>query len=423
MSIVSIDLNNSPFLIPIMRFTNERDVTIHHYVRIENPPGITRIQAYLSLPYEYATQKNVSIEYVNPPPCEILDIEGNTVAFFESTSSINLDVEFHYTAYEGILEREEIKDLTKEEYQRYTRSDLLIEITDQVKSLAQKIVGEETRPLYQAKLLFTWIVENIRYRRHPKKAGNLTALKERKGDCGDMSFLFISLCRSLNIPARTVFGWWTTGQGRTGPHAWAECYIKAYGWIPVDCSTAQLVKKANKQFGLFSIVDFSDIPKDPDYYFGNIDNKRLVYSRGTGLELPNAHLTHFDKEKYKEFEMEINGKPFIFGKALDGKILWLQPIYFLFEREKEDNMVYPSFASKLKVTSEPFKRALYITYILAALLIIPAVLVELLFKTSLFFLGTFFTHMILAVFLWKGLTRIFYSLIILTTLVLLLTLP
>jgi hypothetical protein len=400
-----------------MRYANERDVAIHHCVHIKNPPGISRIQAYLSLPLEYPIQKNLSIEYVSPPSYETLDLEGNTVAFFESISSINLDVVFHYTAYEEMLERGETKDLTEEEHKKYTRDDLLIEINDHIKSLAQKIVGGESNPLRQATLLFTWVVETIHYKRHPKKAGNLTALKERKGDCGDMSFLFISLCRALNIPARAVFGWWTTGHGREGPHAWAECFIEEYGWIPVDCSAAQMVRKANKRFGLFSIVDWTGIPKDPDYYFGSIDNQRLIYSKGTGLELPHEHLAHFDKEKYKEFEMEVNGEPFIFGKANNGKILWLQPIYFLFEREDEDNMIYPSFDSNLKVTSAPIKRTLYMIYLLAALLIMPTVLLKLVFGIGVFFFGTFFTHMILAIVLWSGVTRIFYTCIVLVTVI------
>jgi hypothetical protein len=136
------------------------------------------------------------------------------------------------------------------------------------------------------------------------------------------------------------------------------------------------------------------------------------------LELPHSS-SHFDKEKYKGFEMEINGKPFIFGKALDGKILWLQPIYFLFEREEEDNKIYPSFSSVLKVTSDQVTRTLYIVYIVAALLIVPSVLVKSLFGIHEFFLAAYFTHMISAIALWKGFTRVFYSLITLVTLIVL----
>jgi hypothetical protein len=399
-----------------MKSVNERDVAIHHHVSIIIPSGIKKIRAYLSLPSEYVTQKNIST-HVSPSFYKIYNIEGNTVAFFESTSSIKLDITCHYTACEAILEKGEVEDLTREEYERYTRSDLLIEINDEVKNLSRRIIGTESRSLNQAKLLFTWVVENILYERNSRKIGNLTALKEKEGDCGDMSSLFVSLCRSRNIPARAVFGWWTM-QGRAGPHAWAECYIKEYGWIPVDCAVAQFVKKANKRFGLFSIVDFSGISKDPDYFFGNLDNKRVIYSKGTGLELPHSS-SHFDKEKYKGFEMEINGKPFIFGKALDGKILWLQPIYFLFEREEEDNKIYPSFSSVLKVTSDQVTRTLYIVYIVAALLIVPSVLVKSLFGIHEFFLAAYFTHMISAIALWKGFTRVFYSLITLVTLIVL----
>jgi len=55
----------------------------------------------------------------------------------------------------------------------------------------------------------------------------------RKGVCDDFSHIFISMAKSVGIPARYVFGYAYSGE-EWGPHAWAEAYVPGYGWLPVD---------------------------------------------------------------------------------------------------------------------------------------------------------------------------------------------
>ena len=45
------------------------------------------------------------------------------------------------------------------------------------------------------------------------------------GDCGQVSLLFISLCRSLGIPARWESGW-MLHPGEINLHDWAEAYLE-----------------------------------------------------------------------------------------------------------------------------------------------------------------------------------------------------
>ena len=60
-------------------------------------------------------------------------------------------------------------------------------------------------------------------------------LHNRHGDCGQVSLLFITLCRSAGIPARFQSGF-MMHPGNDGLHDWAEIWIDGYGWIPVDQS-------------------------------------------------------------------------------------------------------------------------------------------------------------------------------------------
>jgi transglutaminase-like putative cysteine protease len=66
-----------------------------------------------------------------------------------------------------------------------------------------------------------------------------TVLKEQKGTCSEYTNLFIALMRNKGIPARFVTGYiFMPENGFEGFHAWAECYIKDYGWFAVDPQNA-----------------------------------------------------------------------------------------------------------------------------------------------------------------------------------------
>jgi hypothetical protein len=97
-----------------------------------------------------------------------------------------------------------------------------------------------------AKGLFKWLKENTEYQIHIGDEGVQTAMKTyqlRTGDCDDLSFLYISLCRTVGIPARFVRGYLAEEIDEVvSPvaHAWAEIFVGGSigndGWIPVECA-------------------------------------------------------------------------------------------------------------------------------------------------------------------------------------------
>lgn len=62
------------------------------------------------------------------------------------------------------------------------------------------------------------------------------ALFEGRGVCGEFTDLFVTLCRASGVPARLREGYMTTPvpANDTPKHAWAEAYLKEYGWITID---------------------------------------------------------------------------------------------------------------------------------------------------------------------------------------------
>jgi len=64
-------------------------------------------------------------------------------------------------------------------------------------------------------------------------------LRLHSGACRDFAGLMIAAARSLGCAARFVTGYVYTpnaAPGSSSPHAWAEVYIPAVGWIELDAA-------------------------------------------------------------------------------------------------------------------------------------------------------------------------------------------
>ena len=75
----------------------------------------------------------------------------------------------------------------------------------EVKRVAKQIAAENPENAWEhVEKLYDWVRENIEYRKGPIRHMR-EALKDKKGDCEEMTGLFVALCRASNIPARCVW--------------------------------------------------------------------------------------------------------------------------------------------------------------------------------------------------------------------------
>jgi len=121
--------------------------------------------------------------------------------------------------------------------------------------------GNTTNSLLLAKDLFIWLKTNTAYQYHVVdqhiQPCNETFTK-KTGDCDDLSFLYISLCRAVSIPARFIRGFLITNQEHMLsiiPHVWVEIFVGNNmgnkGWIPVECAgTGNIDAEVHQNFGL-----------------------------------------------------------------------------------------------------------------------------------------------------------------------------
>ena len=95
-------------------------------------------------------------------------------------------------------------------------------------------------------------------------------IDEGHGDCGQVSLLYISLMRSLGVPARWESGW-MLHPGEVNLHDWAEVYFEGVGWVPVDVSFGRYTGSAD--------------PEVTGFYSHGIDSYRMASNKGVGGKL------------------------------------------------------------------------------------------------------------------------------------------
>src|SRR5262245_2170501 len=108
----------------------------------------------------------------------------------------------------------------------------------EIESLAAQLKPIDAAAWDQAAALFDWVRANVKYEFAIEIKPAVAALKDRQGDCEELSSLVIALCRASKIPARAV---WVPG------HCYPEFYLldeRGRGhWFP--CQAAG----ADRQFG------------------------------------------------------------------------------------------------------------------------------------------------------------------------------
>ncbi|MFT4313230.1 MAG: transglutaminase-like domain-containing protein [Candidatus Woesearchaeota archaeon] len=133
------------------------------------------------------------------------------------------------------------------EYQKYLQYTDLINTNSQIQAKARELAGDSDDLFEVAHTIAHWVRSHIEY--------NLSSIvveasqpatwvfENRKGVCDELTTLYISLLRSLGIPARYVTGnAYTTSDLFDEPwvlHAWAEVYFPEFGWVPFDLTYGQ----------------------------------------------------------------------------------------------------------------------------------------------------------------------------------------
>ena len=170
-----------------------------------------------------------------------------------------------------------------------------------IQEIAEGILvrGETNNTFLVAKELFIWLKENTAYKIHVINNELQTAsttLQVKTGDCDDLSFLYISLCRSIGIPARFIRGYLVEEDGATVSavsHAWAEVFVGGNigndGWIPIECAcpSKDMEVQVNQNFGLESAGHLRLFKDDGsnESLEASISGPVVRYDSGMGIDM------------------------------------------------------------------------------------------------------------------------------------------
>ncbi len=334
------------------------------------------LETMVPLPSSDARQQVHRVEVVPKPQAFHTDELGNHIAVLTlkpgEKLTVHADVTLRpYTFGKSVIQAApaSARDLSAE---------VMVPLTDDIRALATSLTKAVHKDEAKAFELFKYVRDELFYEYPPQARGAQETLERGKGDCGEFSALYIALCRAADIPARMVMGW-LVAPWYVGAHAWAETYLEAHGWIPVDASMAN----NPRQF-----ADILRTPATKDFYFGNLSRYHLTLSRGTGLawlgEMPAVVPEVAAKDTFI-----VDGKPFGFWQELyDGKVPYLQLPYVLISKPKgnfEEDGAKVTVEPKLKT---PLERLNFIADYLAfqplleLVAIMVAIVVRILFPTS-----------------------------------------
>jgi len=127
---------------------------------------------------------------------------------------------------------------------KYVKPGEKIVITDDISRKASEIAAGDDDLFSVVYKLAKWSNENIEYDLNTltEKAvqDSQWVLDNRQGVCDELTNLFISMVRSLGIPARFISGMvYTNTVYDWGAHGWAEVYFPGVGWVPYDPTFGQ----------------------------------------------------------------------------------------------------------------------------------------------------------------------------------------
>ncbi|MBD5426383.1 MAG: hypothetical protein HDR38_02360 [Treponema sp.] len=202
-------------------------------------------------------------------------------------------------------------------YRATTQPDSLIQSNDEaVAAKAKEIVGKETNPYLQAKLVYDYMLDAYDFpsRLSRENESALDLLRKERGDAYDFAVLYTTLVRALGIPCLPVSGILVDADLHVQPHWWSEFYIEQFGWIPVDVALAKgLDYKA-----------FKPIDDARAFYFGNLDSQHIAFSRGWN-EVKPALVNSRIVRRAKSYAFQS-----IWEESSEGKVnystLWNDPV-------------------------------------------------------------------------------------------------
>ena len=249
---------------------------------IKNLPADSKVRVWIPLAQDTKYQEVIQMK--SQLPIDAVEhqesVHGNKMLYYEFAPEKDTDLPF-LVSYD--IRRSEVNSLAKDDSQveplttvqrsNYLQANRLVPIDGRPITLLDGLTVAEG-PMEAARDLYDHVDDYMTYDKSQPGYGNgdvLWACDSKTGNCTDFHSLFISFARNRGIPAHFEIGFPLPperGEGKIGGyHCWANFFIEGKGWVPVDIS------EADKH------------PELKEYYFGNLTEDRVAFSKGRDITL------------------------------------------------------------------------------------------------------------------------------------------
>jgi len=287
--------------------------TITNSFAVTVPANAQMMRIWFALPQEDAASEIQNFSVAAPYPVRYgTDSQGNKVGYLEVRQPQGEQIVIHETftltrsEIRGTVDPQATRPLTEQEkatLKSYLQPSTYVIVNDDIKALAKQIVGDATNPIIVARKLYDWTLENIDY--WVKDPEHLRAspvgsteycLRTKTGNCTDFHSLYASLALAVDLPTRIVYGSLLkpTLNGLdvdASYHCWVQVYAPNIEWLTLDVAVADIYArgfttndKNSKLVELTTATGYQGPDQAKiDYYFGNLDDRRVVWSVGRDL--------------------------------------------------------------------------------------------------------------------------------------------
>ncbi len=201
----------------------------------------------------------------------------------------------------------------------YTKPDKLTDTDAAIQQQALSLAAGKDDLFEVVYSVADWVTTNVQYNLSSVSADatepSTWVMANRKGVCKEMTALFISMLRSLGIPARFVSGVAYTNlpefANPWGGHAWAEVWFPGTGWVPFDPTygtygfvDATHIKLQDSADAGASSVDFAMLANDANLLTRSLDiSVDVVDKQKTGNAPYTVTLAPFDNVGLDSYDL------------------------------------------------------------------------------------------------------------------------
>ncbi len=328
---------------PGIKEGNPATFAVENLFTIEIPEGANRVNLWLPTPSPTDKMQNVRDFGVASTVGHkfVYDKHGNRYLYLSlgqpEPGEVEIKTTFTLQRYEvsSDLDPNKTRPHTAEEIEllnRYLEDSEHSVIDANVNKLARNTVGSEDNPIRASQIIFKAVLEHANHHAKDPLPDQLKRMKPtgvgsssdcytaRTGDSADLHSLYSAISRSVGIPTRIVYGALFKGplngeEIDQGSHTWVEFHAPNIGWVPVDVAVADMfepefeVNEHSQPRADLAVPDGYTAPDQGrvEYYFGNLEARRVSWHWGGDLKLPRqrGEMLDWNTTGYAE----VDGRP------------------------------------------------------------------------------------------------------------------